>query len=62
MKYHDVTNEKNMTPPENYGAVAPLTYNSKRKGVGGGTRRKYDVTNEKYDATRKLRGGGTLNI
>ena len=29
---------KNMTPPENYGAVAPLTYISKRKNIGGGTR------------------------
>ena len=24
--------------------------------------KKYDVTNEKYDATRKLWGGGTLDI
>ena len=32
------TGGDNMTSPENYGAVAPLTYNSKRKIVGGGTR------------------------
>ena len=33
-----------MTPPGNYGAVAPLTYNSKRKNVGGRNRRRNRVS------------------
>ena len=35
---------------------------SDRGFLGSKIPEKYDVTNEKYDAIRKLRGGGTLDI